>query len=64
MGEVHLALHERTGRKVALKLLPARHMGDVQRVRRFQQEARAVPPRGHPRRGGAPARLRHAHLAD
>jgi Tol biopolymer transport system component len=48
MGEVHLALHERTGRKVALKLLPARHMGDVQRVRRFQQEARAVLALNHP----------------
>jgi Tol biopolymer transport system component len=48
MGEVHLALHERTGRKVALKLLHARHMGDVQRVRRFQQEARAVLALNHP----------------
>jgi serine/threonine protein kinase/Tol biopolymer transport system component len=48
MGEVHLALHERTGRKVALKLLHARHVGDVQRVRRFQQEARAVLALNHP----------------
>jgi len=48
MGEVHLALHERTGRKVALKLLPARHAGDEQRVRRFRQEARAVLALNHP----------------
>ncbi|HKG13610.1 MAG TPA: protein kinase [Pyrinomonadaceae bacterium] len=48
MGEVHLAVHERTGRRVALKLLPARHTGDEQRVRRFQQEARAVLALNHP----------------
>jgi serine/threonine protein kinase/Tol biopolymer transport system component len=48
MGEVHLAVHERTGRKVALKLLPARHTSDEQRVRRFQQEARAVLALNHP----------------
>src|SRR5919202_842591 len=48
MGEVHLAVHERTGRKVALKLLPARHTGDEQRVRRFRQEARAVLALNHP----------------
>jgi serine/threonine protein kinase/Tol biopolymer transport system component len=48
MGEVYLAVHERTGRKVALKLLPARHTGDEQRVRRFQQEARAVLALNHP----------------
>ena len=48
MGEVHLAVHERTGRKVALKLLPEHHAGDEQRVRRFQQEARAVLRLNHP----------------
>jgi hypothetical protein len=48
MGEVHLAVHERTGRKVALKLLPAHLMQDEQRVRRFQQEARAVLALNHP----------------
>ncbi|MDT7808523.1 MAG: eukaryotic-like serine/threonine-protein kinase [Acidobacteriota bacterium] len=48
MGEVYLAVHERTGRKVALKLLPAHHTRDEQRVRRFQQEARAVLALNHP----------------
>jgi eukaryotic-like serine/threonine-protein kinase len=48
MGEVHLAAHERTGRRVALKLLHARHTNDARRVRRFQQEARAVLALNHP----------------
>ena len=48
MGEVHLAVHERTGRKVALKLLPDHFAGDEARVRRFQQEARAVLRLNHP----------------
>ncbi|MCA1618015.1 MAG: protein kinase [Acidobacteria bacterium] len=48
MGEVHLAVHERTGRKVALKLLPEHFAGDEARVRRFQQEARAVLRLNHP----------------
>jgi serine/threonine protein kinase/Tol biopolymer transport system component len=48
MGEVHLAVHERTGRKVALKLLPDHFAGDASRVQRFQQEARAVLRLNHP----------------
>ncbi len=48
MGEVHLAVHERTGRKVALKLLPPHLTPDEQHVRRFQQEARAVLRLNHP----------------
>src|SRR5215218_2628618 len=48
MGEVHLAVHERTGRKVALKLLPEHFAGDASRVQRFQQEARAVLRLNHP----------------
>ncbi|MDX6612330.1 MAG: eukaryotic-like serine/threonine-protein kinase [Blastocatellia bacterium] len=48
MGEVYLALHLRTNRKVALKLLPAAFMNDGQRVRRFQQEARTVLALNHP----------------
>ena len=48
MGEVYLALHTRTNRKVALKLLPAVFMKDQQRVRRFQQEARTVLALNHP----------------
>jgi serine/threonine protein kinase/Tol biopolymer transport system component len=48
MGEVYLALHSRTNRKVALKLLPAVFMKDQQRVQRFQQEARTVLALNHP----------------
>src|SRR4030095_5009264 len=42
MGEVFLAQDARLGRKVALKLLPDYFTRDEQRVRRFQQEARAA----------------------
>src|ERR1700737_2228150 len=42
MGEVYLATDTRSGRKVALKLLPDHLVEDAERVRRFQQEARAV----------------------
>jgi serine/threonine protein kinase len=48
MGEVYLALHIRTNRRVALKLLPAHFNADELRVRRFQQEARAVLALNHP----------------
>lgn len=48
MGEVYLALHVRTSRKVALKLLPATFVKDDQRVQRFQQEARTVLALNHP----------------
>src|ERR1051325_9474466 len=48
MGEVYLALHVRTNRKVALKLLPATFMKDEQRVQRFQQEARTLLALNHP----------------
>lgn len=48
MGEVYLAEDTRVGRKVALKLLPEYLMRDVERSRRFQQEARAVIALNHP----------------
>ncbi len=48
MGEVHLALDPRLGRKVALKLLPAAFTHDRERVRRFEQEARAASALNHP----------------
>ncbi len=47
MGEVYLASDTRLGRKVALKLLPA-YFNDGERVRRFQQEARAASALSHP----------------
>src|SRR5437762_10186037 len=42
MGEVYLATDVTAGRKAALKLLPMRFTGDANRLKRFQQEARAV----------------------
>ena len=48
MGEVYLATDTRNGRKVALKLLPDHLIKDAERVRRFQQEARAVLALNHP----------------
>src|SRR6266545_5390430 len=48
MGEVYLATDTRSGREVALKLLPALSIGDQQRVRRFQQEARSILALNHP----------------
>src|SRR2546423_6200259 len=48
MGEVYLATDLTAGRKAALKLLPARFTGDAERLKRFQQEARAVVGLNHP----------------
>jgi serine/threonine protein kinase len=48
MGNVYLAADERTGRKVALKLLPNELSNDQNRVQRFQQEARAALALNHP----------------
>src|SRR5438552_8482336 len=48
MGEVYLASDTRMDRKVALKLLPQYFTEDHERVRRFQQEARAALTLNHP----------------
>ncbi len=48
MGEVYLAQNTRLGRQIALKLLPAQFTQDPDRVRRFEQEARAVSALNHP----------------
>src|SRR5262245_31824870 len=48
MGEVYSATDTRNGRQVALKLLPDHLVKDHERVRRFQQEARAVLALNHP----------------
>ena len=48
MGEVFRARDPRLGRDVALKVLPADHAADPDRLRRFEQEARAVAALNHP----------------
>ena len=48
MGEVYLAEDTTLGRKAALKVLPPYYTSDDDRVRRFQQEARAASALNHP----------------
>jgi serine/threonine-protein kinase len=48
MGEVWLAEDTSLGRKAALKLLPPAFTRDVERVRRFEREARTVSALNHP----------------
>ncbi|HSE98626.1 MAG TPA: protein kinase, partial [Blastocatellia bacterium] len=48
MGEVYLAEDTRLERKIALKLLPADHTRDPDRVRRFEREAKAASALNHP----------------
>src|SRR3712207_4813176 len=48
MGEVYLAEDTRLERKVAIKMLPADFAADEDRLRRFEQEARATSALNHP----------------
>src|SRR5262245_9323051 len=48
MGEVYRARDQRLEREVALKLLPPAFAKDEERVRRFEQEARAAGQLNHP----------------
>jgi Tol biopolymer transport system component len=48
MGEVYSARDTRLGRDVAVKVLPAAFASDPDRLRRFEQEARAAGTLAHP----------------
>ena len=48
MGEVYRAFDSRLGREVAVKVLPASFVRDPERLRRFDQEARAAAALNHP----------------
>ena len=48
MGEVYRARDSRLGREVAIKVLPASFSNDADRLRRFEQEARAAGLLNHP----------------
>ena len=48
MGEVYRAHDTRLGREVAIKVLPHAVADDPDRMRRFEQEARAVAALNHP----------------
>ncbi|HEY3172567.1 MAG TPA: serine/threonine-protein kinase, partial [Thermoanaerobaculia bacterium] len=48
MGEVYRARDARLGRDVAVKVLPASFSNDTDRLRRFEQEARAAGVLNHP----------------
>ncbi len=48
MGEVYRAKDPRLGRDVAIKVLPSSFSADPERLRRFEQEARAAGVLNHP----------------
>src|SRR5213075_598882 len=48
MGEVYRAKDPRLGREVAIKVLPPSFSQDADRLRRFEQEARAAGVLNHP----------------
>jgi len=48
MGEVYRAHDTRLGRDVAIKVLPVAFVADLERLRRFEQEARATAAFSHP----------------
>src|SRR4029078_2119312 len=48
MGEVYRARDPRLGREVVIKVLPASFCGELDRLPRFEQEARAASALNHP----------------
>src|SRR5512141_3277051 len=48
MGEVYRAKDPRLGRDVAIKVLPTSFSQDAERLRRFEQEAKAAGVLNHP----------------
>ena len=48
MGEVYRAHDTRLGRDIAIKVLPGEFAADAERLRRFEQEARATAALNHP----------------
>jgi Tol biopolymer transport system component len=48
MGEVYRARDSKLGRDVAIKVLPAAFSADLERLRRFEQEAQAAGALNHP----------------
>ena len=48
MGEVYQARDTKLGREVAIKVLPRAFTSDVERVRRFEREARVLAALNHP----------------
>ena len=48
MGEVYRAIDTRLNREVAIKILPADFADNADRLRRFEQEARATSALNHP----------------
>jgi serine/threonine protein kinase len=48
MGEVYRARDSRLDRSVAVKVLPESFASDKERLRRFEQEARAIAALNHP----------------
>src|SRR6266849_1304857 len=48
MGEVYRARDTRLERDVAIKVLPSSYSDDADRLRRFEQEARAASALNHP----------------
>ena len=48
MGEVYRARDEKLNRDVAIKVLPLSFSQDVERLRRFEQEAQAAGTLNHP----------------